>query len=157
MHFVSIGHAHDALQPHASSSFARPSALSALLAAVLAYYGISDLAATYVHEQLATLYWSTQAPLRATFFLVLCAWSYYSRPGGMFVDRTEALRLAARKGAGENLGSGIILTWAFLEMMGWFSVRASPCSVRLIVACASGCIMLEAIPNRGTDLDSLER
>ena len=93
---------------------------------MLAYYGIADLAASSMHAQISTLFWSVQAPFRAAFFMFLCVWSYSLRPGGLFVDRAEALRLGTRKGAGEDLGNGIILTWAFLEMMCWFWVSASP-------------------------------
>ena len=115
-------------QSSTSPSFRRPSALSALLAAVLAYYANADLAATLTHEHLYTQFWSTQAPLRTGFFLLLCGWSYASRPGGLQMGLAEAVRLSAKAGAGENLGSGVILTWALLEMMCWFWVREDSAS-----------------------------
>ena len=73
-----------------------------------------------MREQVQFLYWGAQAPLRSMFFLLLCAWSYSSRPGGPYVSRIEALKLGSLPGANEGTGSGIVLAWAFLEMMAWF-------------------------------------
>ena len=96
--------------------------MSALLAAVLAYSGIADLAASSMDRRVSAQFWSVQAPFRTAFFLALCIWSYASRPGGLSMDRTEAFRLSMVKGVGEGPGNGVILTWALIEMMVWFWV-----------------------------------
>ncbi|KAH0563004.1 hypothetical protein GP486_002437, partial [Trichoglossum hirsutum] len=90
--------------PHARS-FDSPSAVSALLAAVLALFALSDLVAVSSAEEMARFYWLNQAPIRLLFFFVLTAYTY-------------TFKLSS--GKGEDLKNSFVFTWGFVEMVSWF-------------------------------------
>ncbi|KAI4154325.1 MAG: hypothetical protein LQ340_001755, partial [Diploschistes diacapsis] len=110
-------------------SLHEPSAVSALLAAVLAYYSVSDVLATSMHAEVSAFYWGAQAPARLLFFFALTAWSLAARPGGLAgiatpPDAAQAASLAVGSpGAAEGgLGNGIVFSWAFVGILAWFWV-----------------------------------
>jgi hypothetical protein len=120
--------------PYNPPSLAEPSALSSLLAAVLVYYSISDLFAANIHEEVAVLYWGSQAPLRLFFFFGLTGWAMLSRPGGLSaianpVDTRQAAKLSAT-GPGVlegGLGNGVVFCWGLLGILSWFWVSRETC------------------------------
>ncbi|KAI9676219.1 MAG: hypothetical protein M1829_003048 [Trizodia sp. TS-e1964] len=101
--------------PHAQS-FEQPSAASALAAVFLAFLGLSDLVAISLPQEMSSIHWGNQAPVRLLFFFILAGYTYLFRPG-------TSLESAGSKGGqvlGESLGNSVVFTWAFVEMVTWF-------------------------------------
>jgi hypothetical protein len=110
------------------SSLSAPSATTALLAVILAMFAISDIAATSLREEISMIYFGSQTSIRLIFYFALTAWSYSFRPGGAFASRAESEALLA-KGALEDrsdlakgIGSGVVFSWAFVQVVMWFWV-----------------------------------
>ncbi|KAI9791921.1 MAG: hypothetical protein M1833_001303 [Piccolia ochrophora] len=84
-------------------SFNSRSGPAAMLGAVLALVGVSDLLAVSLPEEVFPFYWGNQA------------YSYLSKPA-----RLGSLKVKYQPGAGEDLTNAVIFTWAFLEVITWF-------------------------------------
>ena len=119
--------------PYNPPSLQEPSALTALLAVVLVYFSVSDLLAASMHEEIASLYWSAQAPFRALFFFVLTTMSLFLRPGGLagLASSSDAMRQAALLSAAgggvaeKGVANGVVFTWAILGVLSWFWIYVS--------------------------------
>lgn len=106
--------------PDPPISLSTPSPASTLAALFLALFAISDLTSSGLPEEVGSHYWSSQAPIRLTFFFAVTGYSYAGKPGGVLGGK-------GRMG-GEVLCNSVVFTWGFLEMLWWFWVsgRAWP-------------------------------
>ncbi|PFH56893.1 hypothetical protein XA68_15820 [Ophiocordyceps unilateralis] len=103
----------------------------AFLAAVLAMFGLCDLFALSMPEELSSLYyWGVQAPLRSLFSMLLVFYSYFFGPSSP-VYGASAPRSTSRPSAnstsyrsstwgGDGLKNRVFFTFIFLEMITWF-------------------------------------
>ena len=98
-------------------SLSFPSPALALAALFLALLGVADVSATGLDEEVASHYWSSQAPIRLGFFFAVTGYSYLWKEGGLMGGTRH------EKGALRGLlCNGFVFTWGFVEMMGWFWV-----------------------------------
>ncbi|KAL6716430.1 hypothetical protein ACLMJK_005997 [Lecanora helva] len=113
--------------PSAPPSLTSQSSALALSALFLSFLGISDLVATNLHEEVASFYWSAQAPIRLAFFLAVTAYTYlWKPPGGGAVSDLGGARRALGKGnegLNELLCNSVVFTWAFMELMIFVTLR----------------------------------
>lgn len=118
-------------QPPPSSSFTTPSPATALLAAVLALSAFSDLTAASLPREITGIYWTSQAPVRLSFFFILTAYSFAFKPGGMGLMGREFVKIdhsaagLLGEGKGQGLKNSMVFTWGFVEMVLWFWVGPS--------------------------------
>jgi hypothetical protein len=112
---ISISNTHTQPTPR---DFSKPSALSAFLAILFAFLGISDLTSLSLSEEIADEHWGLQAPVRLLFLFVLTAYTYIFKEGGMLAPRGMDYRMSS----GANLNNSIMFTWAFVEVATWFWV-----------------------------------
>jgi hypothetical protein len=101
-----------------------PSSPSSFLAAVLAFLGITDFTAAALPDEVASYYWSSQAPIRLMFFFALTAYTYLVKPKGFGEIEFVGENAADEAGAlfGNGLSNNVVFTWAFMELMIWFWV-----------------------------------
>ncbi|RDA91108.1 hypothetical protein CP533_6701 [Ophiocordyceps camponoti-saundersi (nom. inval.)] len=107
----------------------------AFLAAVLAMFGLSDLFALSMPEELASLYyWGVQvpttAPLRSLFSMLLVFYSYFFGPSSPVygsaprsTSRPPSANSTSYRSStwgGDGLKNRIFFTFIFLEMITWF-------------------------------------
>ncbi|PHH92172.1 hypothetical protein CDD83_8558 [Cordyceps sp. RAO-2017] len=112
--------------------FDTQSPVLAFLAVVLAMFGLSDLFALSMPEELGSLYyWGVQAPLRALFSMLLVFYSYFlgsSSPvygaapprGSGRTSGTGKSSYQPSAWGGEGLKNRVFFTFIFLEMISWF-------------------------------------
>ena len=100
-------------QPQATS-FNRTTPSTAFLAVILAFSAISDLTSAAMTEHVAAEYWLTQVPIRLSLLFGLTSYTYLSKP-----SVTSKFYAAA---PGDNLKNGLVFSWAFIELVGWFLV-----------------------------------
>jgi hypothetical protein len=98
-------------------------------------FGISDLAAVSVPEEIARYHWGTQgllaysgdghphakssfiAPVRFALFFALTIYSFMFAPAPQL---SGSSRYAASGWGGEGLKNRVLFTWSFLEVVTWF-------------------------------------
>ncbi|PQE25232.1 hypothetical protein CJF32_00008541 [Rutstroemia sp. NJR-2017a WRK4] len=98
-------------------TFEKTSPALAFLGAVFIYFGITDLVAVSVPEEISQWHWGTQAPVR---FFLSAALSLYT-----WLFSSSSPMIASRSaykpgGWGEGLKNRLVFSWAFLEMVTWF-------------------------------------
>lgn len=101
---------------------------TALAALVLALLGLVDLTACSLPEEIGSLYWGSQAPIRCTFFFVLTGYTYAFKPEGPIWGASE------KASPWNDLHNSVVFTWAFLEMISWFWVSPSASSTSRIAS-----------------------
>lgn len=74
-------------------------------------------------QEIASYYWSSQAPMRLLFFFAVTFYSYMFKPGGV-VLAGRAFGKATGKGTvgWDDLKNSLVFTWGFVEMLVWFWV-----------------------------------
>jgi len=93
------------------------SAPLAFLAAVLIIFGICDLVAVSIPEEIARHHWGTQAPIRLALFFGLTIYAFlFSPTSPLFNSRSYTPSLWG----GEGLKNRMVFSWAFLELVTWF-------------------------------------
>ncbi|PHH76436.1 hypothetical protein CDD80_1545 [Ophiocordyceps camponoti-rufipedis] len=103
----------------------------AFLACVLAMFGLSDLFALSMPEELASLYyWGVQAPLRSLFSMLLVFYSYFLGPSSPMygsaprsTTRPPPANTTSYRSSpwgGDGLKNRVFFTFIFLEMITWF-------------------------------------
>lgn len=97
-------------------SFSVASPSTALAALILALLGLVDLTACSLPEEIGSLYWGSQAPIRCTFFFMLTGYAYAFKPEGPITGNSN------KPSPWDNLHNSIVFTWGFLEMISWFWV-----------------------------------
>lgn len=114
------------IQPEAPPSLSLPSPALALASLFLALLSISDLTATNLDEEVASYYWSSQAPVRLLFFFGVTGYSYLAKPEGVMASPVG--KMAPGAGVGRQMPhlvcNSLVFTWGFVEMLGWFWVSA---------------------------------
>ncbi|KAL9605135.1 MAG: hypothetical protein Q9219_000069 [cf. Caloplaca sp. 3 TL-2023] len=95
-----------------SVSVASPS--TAIAALILALLGLVDLTASSLPEEVASYFWSSQAPIRCTFFFALTGYAYAFKPHGPIRG------VAKTSSPWDDLHNSVVFTWSFLEMICWF-------------------------------------
>ncbi|KAL8709121.1 MAG: hypothetical protein Q9220_006142 [cf. Caloplaca sp. 1 TL-2023] len=98
-------------------SFSEASPSTTLSALFLSLIALTDLTACSLPEEIGSYFWSSQAPIRCTFFFALTGYAYAFKAGGpLRKPRSE------QASGWENLNNSVIFTWGFLEMLCWFWV-----------------------------------
>ncbi|KAH8815249.1 increased loss of mitochondrial DNA protein 1 [Xylogone sp. PMI_703] len=106
----------DAMGLPEARSFDIKSDSLAFLAAVLLVFGISDLIAVSLPEEIGHYHWGSQAPVRLMVFLGLVIYSYsFSASSPLYDPSTYR-----ESSWGEGLKNRVLFSWAFLEMVTWF-------------------------------------
>ncbi|KJZ80072.1 hypothetical protein HIM_00786 [Hirsutella minnesotensis 3608] len=124
--------------------FDAPSPALAFLGAVLALFGLCDLVALSMPEELSSLYyWGVQAPVRSMFAMGLVFYTYflgpsspvygahpprYTRPSSSPSSPSSAtgaggpssLPYAPSSWGGDGLKNRVFFTFIFVEMISWF-------------------------------------
>lgn len=110
----------NAVQPHVTD-FNKASPVTALLAILFGFFGVSDLIAVSIHEPVAVEYWSAVTPLRLVFLFPLTAYTYLhqSSPFSSVKGKLGTVN------AGDNLKNDFTVSWLFLETVLWFWVYVS--------------------------------
>ncbi|KAH8676874.1 increased loss of mitochondrial DNA protein 1 [Tricladium varicosporioides] len=104
--------------PH-SRSFEVQSAPLAFLSAVLFFFGISDLVACSLPEEIYTYFWGSQAPVRLILLFALTGYSYtFSSTSPLY--NSSNTHSYTPSSWGEGLKNRVFFTWAFMEMITWF-------------------------------------
>ena len=103
------------------TDFNKASPVTALLALLFGFFGISDLIAVSINEPVAVEYWSAVTPLRLAFLFPLTAYTFLVPPDSFGAVKGK-LGVAS---PGENLKNSVIFSWCFLETMLWFWVYVS--------------------------------
>jgi len=67
-------------------------------------------------EEVASYYWSSQAPVRLMFFFAVTAYSYVYKPDGIMGPK------GMDTGVGDLVCNSMVFTWGFVEVMAWFWV-----------------------------------
>jgi hypothetical protein len=98
--------------------FSKPSALSAFLAIIFAFLGISDLTSLSLPAEISDEHWGLQAPVRLLFLFLVTAYTYIFKEGGMLAPRGVDWRMSANVG----ISNSIVFTWGFFEVAAWFWV-----------------------------------
>ncbi|KAI4120090.1 MAG: hypothetical protein LQ345_000046 [Seirophora villosa] len=94
-----------------SFSISSPSiTFSALLLALL---GLIDLTGCSLPEEIGSLYWGSQAPIRSAFFFTLSAYTFAFKPADLSAEK-------ASSSPWDTLHNSVVFTWSFLEMIYWF-------------------------------------
>ena len=109
--------------PLPSPSLSVPSSATALAGAFLALHAVSDLTASSMPEEVGSLYWSSQAPVRLAFFFGLTGWAYLGKFGleeGV-KGRIKGIGLG-EMGMREVICNSLVFSWGFIEMLSWFWV-----------------------------------
>ncbi|KAL8655696.1 MAG: hypothetical protein Q9210_000718 [Variospora velana] len=96
------------------TSFSVSSPSTTFAALILALLGLIDLTGCSLPEEIGSLYWGSQAPIRCSFFFALSAYAYAFNPGGPIRG------VSNKAGPWDNLHNSIVFTWSFLEMTYWF-------------------------------------
>ncbi|KAJ9668774.1 hypothetical protein H2201_001019 [Coniosporium apollinis] len=104
------------LPPVPSLSIKSP--LTAFLAVLFAFLGLSDFTAASMPSELSIPFFTSQAPVRLLFLFMVTSYTYLFKRGGMFAGQG----LAYKPGVGEELKNGVVFTWGFLELTAWFWV-----------------------------------
>ncbi|KAL8914597.1 MAG: hypothetical protein Q9171_000778 [Xanthocarpia ochracea] len=97
-----------------SPSFSVASPSTALSALFLALQGFTDLTACSLPDEISSYYWGSQAPIRCTFFFALSGYAYAFKPEGPIRGVSQ------QASPWDNLNTGVVFTWSFLEMISWF-------------------------------------
>ncbi|KAJ9645185.1 hypothetical protein H2199_003190 [Coniosporium tulheliwenetii] len=92
--------------------------LTAFLAVLFAFLGLSDFTAASMPSELSIPFFTSQAPVRLLFLFMVTSYTYLFKRGGMFAGQG----LAYKPGVGEELKNGVVFTWGFLELTAWFWV-----------------------------------
>jgi hypothetical protein len=96
-----------------------------LLSAVITLFSISDLTAASMPLEVASYYWSSQAPVRLLFFFAATFYSYVFKPGGVALAGREFGKGVGKASAGwDDLKNRLVFTWGFVEMLVWFWVSS---------------------------------
>ncbi|KAF2876422.1 increased loss of mitochondrial DNA protein 1 [Massariosphaeria phaeospora] len=98
--------------------FSKPSPVTAIVAVLFAFLGLTDLTAVSLPEELADTYWGTQTPVRLSFLFILTGYTYLFKEGGLLASRGAAYTV----NAGDYLKNSMVFTWGFLELSAWFWV-----------------------------------
>ena len=106
------------ISPASGSSLSFSSPALALAALFLTILGISDLAATGLPEEVASYYWSSQAPIRLAVFFGITGFSYLGKAGA----KGMLPKGANHPGVSGLVCNNVVFTWGFVEMLGWFWV-----------------------------------
>jgi len=101
-----------------SRAFEVKSPALAFLAVVFIFFGVSDLVAVSLPEEIGRYHWGTQAPVRVGFLFLLAVYSYAFSASSPIM----ASRAYIPSGWGEGLKNRVLFTWAFVEMITWFWV-----------------------------------
>ncbi|KAF4509300.1 hypothetical protein G6O67_005566 [Ophiocordyceps sinensis] len=112
--------------------FDAQSPVLAFLAVVLALFGLCDLMALSMPEELGSLYyWGVQAPLRSLFSMALVFYSYFCGPSSPVYGASapRSARPSSSSGrpsayepsawGGDGLKNRVFFTFIFLEMISW--------------------------------------
>ncbi|RFU26711.1 hypothetical protein B7463_g9621, partial [Scytalidium lignicola] len=106
----------DAMGLPEARSFEVKSDSLAFLAAVLLVFGISDLVAISLPDEIGQYHWGSQAPVRFIVFFGLVVYSYsFSSSSPLYESSTYRA-----SSWGEGLKNRVLFSWAFLEMITWF-------------------------------------
>ncbi|KAF2178625.1 hypothetical protein K469DRAFT_598951 [Zopfia rhizophila CBS 207.26] len=108
----------ESMQLPTPRDFNKPSAATAFIALILAFFGLSDLAAIALPDEVAETYWGTQTPVRLLFLFAVIGYTFMFKEGAMFASRSREHAF----NTGEGLKNSIVFTWAFLELATWFWV-----------------------------------
>ncbi|KAF2200811.1 hypothetical protein GQ43DRAFT_472365 [Delitschia confertaspora ATCC 74209] len=108
----------EAMQLPTPRDFNKPSGATAFIAVLLAFFGLADLTAASLPDEVSDTYWGTQTPVRLLFLFGVTGYSYMFKEGGMFTTREKGYSFDA----GDGLNNSIVFTWAFLELTMWFWV-----------------------------------
>ncbi|MCJ1350423.1 MAG: hypothetical protein MMC33_000404 [Icmadophila ericetorum] len=103
-----------------SPSLTTPSTASSFTATLLLLLGLTDLTASSMREEISSIYWSSQAPLRFLFFALLTAYSFLGKAS--IIDKNLKNLRFVTGGDGEGLHNSALFTWGFLNTLGWFWV-----------------------------------
>ena len=106
------------ISPASGSSLSLSSPALALAALFLIILGISDLAATGLPDEVASFYWSSQAPIRLAVFFGITGFSYLGKAGA----KGMLPKGANHPGVSGLVCNNVVFTWGFVEMLGWFWV-----------------------------------
>jgi hypothetical protein len=104
------------------ASLDKPSPLTAFLAILFAFLGISDLTAVSTTSAVTDAYWASQTPVRLVFLFVVTGYTYMFKKGGIFGPKLGVT--GYQTGPGEQLKNGLVFTWGFLELGLWFWVSS---------------------------------
>ncbi|KAF2429928.1 hypothetical protein EJ08DRAFT_697952 [Tothia fuscella] len=108
----------EAMQMPHTSEFNKPTPVTAFLAIILSFLGVSDLLSVSMVEHLAVEYWSSMTPIRLLFLFPLTAYTYMFKPDGF----APVNRAFYKPGPGDHLKNSLIFSWCFLETVMWFWV-----------------------------------
>ncbi|KAL8843580.1 MAG: hypothetical protein Q9170_000084 [Blastenia crenularia] len=87
---------------------------TAFAAIIIALIGLIDFTACSLPEEIASIFWGSQAPIRCAFFFALTGYAYAFKPEG-------PIRGASKKESPwDDLHNSVVFTWSFLEMICWF-------------------------------------
>ncbi|KAM3065921.1 hypothetical protein ACMFMG_009854 [Clarireedia jacksonii] len=98
-------------------SFEKQSPPLAFLGAVFIFFGVTDLVAIYVPEEVSQWHWGSQAPVRFFFSGALSLYTWLFSSSSPMTASRSAYKAS---GWGEGLKNRVVFTWAFLEMVTWF-------------------------------------
>ncbi|KAF2757035.1 hypothetical protein EJ05DRAFT_52727 [Pseudovirgaria hyperparasitica] len=101
------------------TAFNKASPVTALLAVLFAFLGLSDFVAASINEEASVAYWSAQTPVRLIFLFIISGYTYLFKRGGIL----SAKGVSYRAGAGDELKNSVVFGWAFVEITAWFWVR----------------------------------
>ena len=109
--------------PLPSPSLSLPSSATAFAGVILALHALSDLTASGMPEEVGSLYWSSQAPVRLAFFFGLTGWAYLGKFGleDGVKGRIKGAGLG-EMGIREVICNSFVFSWGFIEMLSWFWV-----------------------------------
>ncbi|KAB8337017.1 hypothetical protein FH972_021321 [Carpinus fangiana] len=96
-----------------SNSLSTPNPATALAALFLGFLGVSDLIGAGLPDIPYHEHWGSQAPVRVAMLLGLNLWIYVMRP-------EDHWGFKANKKPTDELKNGLVFTWAFVELMGFF-------------------------------------
>ncbi|KIW03265.1 uncharacterized protein PV09_05485 [Verruconis gallopava] len=113
-----MGNAMD--MPHVSD-FGKATPVTAFLALVLGFFGISDLIAVSITEPIAIEYWSAVTPLRLLVLFPLTAYTYLHQPD-YFGKLKGKMHQASPS---DNLKNSLTFSFCFIETVLWFWVYVS--------------------------------
>ena len=94
--------------------------MTAFVAVLLAFLGVSDLVAVSLEDEVAREYWGSIIPVRLIMLFGLSGYTYLFREGGMLGPKTKIW--GARSSPGDYLKNSMMFTWSFMEMVLWFWV-----------------------------------
>lgn len=95
--------------------------MTAFVAVLLALFGLTDLTALSMSDEVASEYFAAQMPVRLVFLFALTGYTYMFKDGGLLAGARAAV---GKKSAGDDLKNSFIFTFGFMEMTIWFWVSA---------------------------------